>query len=110
MITLLLHLPQRHFALAKSEGLWLGRGEPEWLFPNDEGNPMDESRVRKVFTTLRYYARWIPNKGRRWADLLDQVTDSLGPKVGTKMKSATPVRRKWPIRLVGRQGLEPWTR
>jgi hypothetical protein len=24
-------------------------------------------------TTLRYYARWIPNKGRRWVDLLDRV-------------------------------------
>ena len=69
------------------EGLRTGRGEPEWLFPNDDGHPMDESRVRKVFkqalkraklpefrvydlrhtyaplghanasTTLRYYAR-----------------------------------------------------
>jgi hypothetical protein len=26
-----------------------GRGEREWLFPNEEGNPMDESRVRKAF-------------------------------------------------------------
>ena len=23
-------------------------------------------------TTLRYYARWIPNKGQRWVDLLDR--------------------------------------
>jgi hypothetical protein len=106
-----------------------GRGEREWLFPNEEGNPMDESRVRKAFkralkaatlpefrlydlrhtyaslllaanapityvsaqlghanpaTTLRYYARWIPSKGRRWADLLDRVTDFLGSKHGTK--------------------------
>jgi len=22
-------------------------------------------------TTLKYYARWIPNRGRRWVDLLD---------------------------------------
>ena len=35
-------------------------------------------------TTLRYYARWIPSKGRRWADLLDRVTDFLGSKLGTK--------------------------
>jgi integrase len=24
-------------------------------------------------TTLRYYARWIPSKGQRWADLLDRL-------------------------------------
>src|SRR5439155_16184748 len=23
-------------------------------------------------TTLRYYAKWIPSKGRRWADVLDR--------------------------------------
>src|SRR4029450_5906820 len=28
-------------------------------------------------TTLRYYARWIPNKGRRWVDLLDRVTGAV---------------------------------
>ena len=27
-------------------------------------------------TTLRYYARWIPNKGRRWVDLLDRVSEA----------------------------------
>ena len=27
-------------------------------------------------TTLRYYARWIPSRGRRWVDLLDRVTDA----------------------------------
>ena len=131
---------QRHLAWVKSEGLRLGRGEPEWLFPNDEGNPMDESRVRKVFkralkaaalpefrlydlrhtyaslllaanapityvsaqlghanpsTTLRYYARWIPNKGRRWADVLDRVTDYLGSKLGT---------RKWNRNEIGHPG------
>jgi hypothetical protein len=26
-------------------------------------------------TTLRYYARWIPNKCRRWVDLLDRVSE-----------------------------------
>jgi len=40
---------QRHPAWVKSECLRLGRGEPEWLFPNVEGKPMEESRVRKVF-------------------------------------------------------------
>jgi integrase len=39
----------RHLARVKGEGLRQGRGEREWLFPNEEGNPMDESRVRKVF-------------------------------------------------------------
>ena len=28
-------------------------------------------------TTLRYYARWIPTKGRRWVDLLDRVTGAV---------------------------------
>jgi hypothetical protein len=25
-------------------------------------------------TTLRFYAKWIPNKGRRWVDVLDRLT------------------------------------
>jgi integrase len=29
---------QRHLAWAKSEGLRLGRGEPEWLFPNTKAS------------------------------------------------------------------------
>ena len=28
-------------------------------------------------TTLRYYPRWIPSRGRRWVDLLDRVTDAV---------------------------------
>jgi hypothetical protein len=28
-------------------------------------------------TTMRYYARWILNKGRRWVDLLDHVTGAV---------------------------------
>ena len=51
-------------------------------------------------TTLRYYARWIPSKGRRWADLLDRVAtavrdtvmsaaeglaEALGSKLGTRI-------------------------
>ena len=46
-------------------------------------------------TTLRYYARWIPSRGRRWVDLLDRVTDAvvsaaeavsgaIGTRFGTK--------------------------
>jgi integrase len=40
-------------------------------------------------TTLRYYARWIPSKGRRWADVLDRRAKgtvsgaSLEPESGT---------------------------
>jgi integrase len=45
----LLRTLQRHLAWLKSETLKHGRGEPEWLFPNDEGKPLDESRVRKIF-------------------------------------------------------------
>ena len=112
----------QHMTWLKAEALRQGWGEPEWLFPNDEGKPHDEARVRKVFkralgkaklpafrlydlrhtfaslllaasapityvsaqlghvnpsTTLRYYARWIPNKGRRWVDLLDRVTGAV---------------------------------
>ncbi len=40
---------ERHLVWLKAEGLRRGRGEPEWLFPNDDGHPMDESRVRKMF-------------------------------------------------------------
>ncbi len=42
-------------------------------------------------TTLRYYARWIPSKGRRWADLLDRVTGFLGSKFGTKKWNQTTI-------------------
>ncbi len=115
----LLRAVQQPLAWLKTEALRRGTGEPQWLFPNDEGGPMDESRVRKAFkralkearlpafrvydlrhtyaslllaerapitymaqelghanasTTLRYYAKWIPSKGQRWADLLDRVT------------------------------------
>ena len=130
----------RHMTWLKTEALRQGWGEPEWLFPNEEGKPHDEARVRKVFkralgkaklptfrlydlrhtfaslllserapityvsaqlghvnpaTTLRYYARWIPNKGQRWVDLLDRVGSAvnavkeavqaqLGTRFGTK--------------------------
>jgi integrase len=170
----LLHSLERHVIWVKSEALRCGWGEPEWLFPNDEGKPHDESRVRKFHkkglkdaklpsfrlydlrhtyaslllaagapityvsaqlghsnpsTTLKYYARWIPSRGQRWVDLLDRATArwrepsrlrprrfrvQSGTRFGTKSarnsKSGTPVIPKCPIRLVGRQGLEPWTR
>ncbi len=118
----LLRTLQQHLTWLKTEALRHGTGEPQWLFPNEEGGPMDESRVRKAFkralkdaklpafrvydlrhtyaslllaerapityvaaqlghanasTTLRYYAKWIPSKGQRWADLLDRVTTTV---------------------------------
>src|SRR5262245_35478668 len=113
---------QQHLTWLKMEALKHGTGEPEWLFPNEEGKLMDESRVRKTFkralqdaklpafrlydlrhtyaslllaerapitygaeqlghanpsTTLRYYAKWIPSKGQRWADVLDRVATTV---------------------------------
>lgn len=38
---------ERHLVWVKAEALCCGWGEPEWLFPNDEGKPHDESRVRR---------------------------------------------------------------
>ena len=66
-------------------------------------------------TTLRYYAKWIPSKGRRWVDLLDRVRGAFGSKTGTKISGTKPppprvLLRNWLDLLVGRQGLEPWTR
>ena len=69
-------------------------------------------------TTFRFYARWIPSRGKRWVDVLDRVTTAIQAAVGTrfgtrtniKPESGVPVIWKRPIRLVGRQGLEPWTR
>jgi integrase len=34
-------------------------------------------------TTLRFFARWIPAKGRRWADVLDHPTGPVEPETGT---------------------------
>ena len=37
---------------------------------------------------LRYYAKWIPSKGRRWVDLLDRVIGvigAIGSNVGTML-------------------------
>jgi integrase len=126
----LARLLQRHLAWLQTETLRRGWGKPVWLFPNEEGKPLDESRVRKAFkrvlgraklpgfrvydlrhtyaslllaegapityvsaqlghanpaTTLRYYAKWIPSKGRRWADLLDRLA-GFGTTLGTRIK------------------------
>jgi len=45
----LVHALERHVRWLKEEALRHGWGEPAWLFPNDEGKPHDESRVRKAF-------------------------------------------------------------
>ena len=77
-------------------------------------------------TTLRWYARWIPRPDKRAVDGLDEVRanqklrleaaqggmvgDQLVTNPGLKAKSGTPAIPKCPILVVGRQGLEPWTR
>ena len=115
----LLQTIQCHLTWLKTEALRRGTGEPEWLFPNEDGGPMDESRVRKAFKRalkdaklpafrlydLRHtYAPAPPKASPR------PLVPFLEPKSGTKTKSGTPVLRKSPICLVGRHGLEPWTR
>jgi integrase len=42
------HVPRQEVR-GEAEALRRGSGELEWLFPNEEGHPLDESRVRKVF-------------------------------------------------------------
>jgi hypothetical protein len=54
-------------------------------------------------------ARAIP-KLRLEAAQGGMVGDQLVNNPGLKAKSGTPAIPKCPIRLVGRQGLEPWTR
>jgi hypothetical protein len=63
-------------------------------------------------TTLRYYARWIPSKGQRWADLLDRaattvrdtvtsaaegLAGAVGSILGTKSKSGSRLSPNSPI-------------
>jgi integrase len=112
-----LALLQEYVPWLREEAMLYGWGEPEWLFPSEEGGPLDLSKVRKSFqrvlkraeihrrrlydlrhsfaslrlaegapltyishqlghsspeTTLRYYARWIPD------------TKQFGTKSGTK--------------------------
>jgi integrase len=39
----------QHLAWIRSEALKQGTGEPTSLFPNEQGKPHDDSRVRKAF-------------------------------------------------------------
>jgi hypothetical protein len=36
-------------------------------------------------TTLRFYARWIPSKGRRWVEVLDGADLTAEADFGTKI-------------------------
>ena len=36
-------------------------------------------------TTLRYYAKWIPSKGRRWVEVLDGADLRAEANFGTRM-------------------------
>jgi integrase len=45
----LVTLLREHLRWLKTEALRRGWGEPVWLFPNEDGKPLDESRVRKVY-------------------------------------------------------------
>ena len=58
---------QHHLVWLKAEGLRRGRGEPEWLFPNEAGHPFD---VKKVATVFRVSWKWtIRNYSRKLAPL-----------------------------------------
>jgi len=48
---------QTHLTWLKMEALRHGWGDPEWLFPNEEGKPAEESRVRKIFKRALRTAR-----------------------------------------------------
>jgi integrase len=151
----LLQTIQRHVTWLKAEALLRGTGEPQWLFPNEDGGSMDESRVRKAFkralkdaklpafrlydlrhtyaslllaerapityvaaqlghanasTTLRYYARWIPSKGERWADLLDRVATTVKNTVTSAAEDLAEAvgsilgTKKWNQKEIGDSG------
>lgn len=38
----------------------------------------------KPTTTLRYYAKWLPNEGERYVDLLDNAAQTAGPQTNTE--------------------------
>ncbi len=40
-------------------------------------------------TTLRFYAKWIPSKGRRWVEVLDAADVTAEANFGTKMWNQT---------------------
>jgi hypothetical protein len=72
----------------------------------------------KPTRTLQWYAHWIPSGHERFVDDIaapqrrrtGRGPKSLGTNCAPKANRALPVVWKRPIRLVGRQGLEPWTR
>jgi integrase len=42
-----------HLTWLKTEGLRRGRGEPEWLFPNEAGRPFDKGNVERAYHRIR---------------------------------------------------------
>jgi integrase len=130
---------KRHLTWLKAEALRAGSGEPEWLFPKDDGALMDKDHAAAVFrrtlkqaglphyrvydlrhtfaslllaegapityvaaqlghaspaTTLRYYAKWIPSKGKRWVNSLDRksASDSVKRETGSKLEPESGTR------------------
>ena len=43
----------------------------------------------RIRTTLRFYAKWIPSKGRRWVDVLDGADLHHELNFGTKIWNQT---------------------
>ena len=55
-------------------------------------------------TTLRFYAKWIPQAGKRFVDLLDQNPGRMAPEDGTRPKikglqTLQPLESKWSRRV-----------
>lgn len=65
-----------HMNWLKAESLKRGWGEPEWLFPNDEGKPHDEARVRKVFKHALTKAK-LPAFRLQYVQELDNIARFL---------------------------------
>ena len=42
-------------------------------------------------TTLRYYAKWIPSRGRRWVDLLDRAAGFIAAQVARLVPDLEPI-------------------
>jgi integrase len=49
----LMRILHRHLAWLKAEALRRGRGESEWLFPNEAGRPLDKARAERLFHQIR---------------------------------------------------------
>jgi integrase len=109
-----------HLAWLTRHALAQGWGDPAWLFPGADSTRLDETRVRRTFR------RALKRAGARaftCYELRHTFTGlllSLGAgllyvsrQFGHKNRALrVPMRnQKCPIlRVVGRQGLEPWTR